>query len=930
MNKIEIQACPKCRHQNTKGAICCDLCGWAIVAVGMDVTIAPGDDSQITIAPTKNHAEIFHESNSATDEPKNHLADFKISEILGQGGMGAVYRAKDLKLERTVALKLFRTQTDTDNASQQLLDEARMACKLNHPNIVTIYDIARGQDSNFIVMEWVDGQSLDQLVPSAGLPVVKAMEYACQIADGISCAHRNGIIHRDIKAQNIMLTKGGRIKILDFGIAGLLRQQDETTKSPTDTLATGDEPDLTYSNGITGTPYYMSPEQALGQQLDQRTDIFSFGIVLYQMLCGKLPFVGINAEQLTKEITRGNFIPLDEHLLELAKSIVSTVHKMLAADKDERWQSSVQLAEEIHVIYQQMTERKNWWQRRHWLSKAAIVVPFMLVLGWSVKEVVFPPSTQELIERQLAEATKIAVLPFDNISGDPLLQIFNDGLAVALSNDLTAVGRSLGNSWVIPSTEIGRMKEPSVQKVSDKYGVDLVLTGSIQHMGSTRLLVLNLLNAKDGRQLKTVEISINADRLFQGHSKIRQQALSLLDWSIPDSLTAKFNASRPRFDGAYKEFIQGKGYLYRYDQAGNLIKAKNAFNKAIGVDRDYQSAYTGLAEVQLELFRKTQDSDWLDKMAETIQSLHKINPTHILIDYLRAELLTRKGKYQQAISLFQSSIRQDPKHIRSYIGLAEVYDKSGEIGKAEATHKDVIDISPNNWLGFSHFGVFYFNKGDYLKAISQFKRLSLMAPNNNYAFLNLAASYYSLGRVEEAIRNTKLAIQIQPSDWAYSNLATMYFYKNEYEKAVNAYEKAIELNTSDYVVWGNLADAYRFANNNKNNTAYERAMKLALSALELNPEDKTVMADLAYYFANLGQREQALKYARTIDNRNNGVDNFMVATAYELLGEKEKVLTHLAYAIEKNYPLEEIRNSPLLGRVKRDERFLQMTEIKNK
>ena len=943
------QECSQCRHLNPATAIVCDLCGWALAKEGMTLTYHPGasnnpnsdfnntpakaasvtenfssDDE--TIAPknvdTETHQAGIDADNSTEHTSDNGMAHFKISEVLGQGGMGAVYKAQDLTLQRFVALKLFRSQlSDTVGNGQQLLDEARLACKLNHPNIVTIYDIARGQDSNFIVMEWVDGQSLDTIIPENGLPQDKAMEYACQIIDGLVCAHQNGIIHRDIKPQNIMLNSENRIKILDFGIADLLHQPTQQQEQSEASIEA--EQDQTRIGELVGTPQYMAPEQAFGQEVDQRADIFAFGILLYEMLTGQRPFAGKNINEIKEALSKGAYPPVSHLRPDLPTSIETMIDKMLAADISLRWQNSNELAGEIHKIYNLLTKQKNWWQRLHWLGKTAMILPLIFILSWNLKEVIFPPTTNDLIERQLLEAKKIAILPFDNISGDPLLEIFNDGLVSSLSSDLTKAGREQGDgtTWVIPSREIRRMKQPSVQKVSDKFGVDLLLTGSVQHMGSTRLFVLNLLNAKDGRQLTTSELSISADKLFQGQQKIRRQVLALLNWKISEELTKEFSAERPKLDGAYKEYIEGQGYLYRYDQAGNLNKALKGFARAIQLDSEYQLAYAGLASAQFAHFHRTKNSEWLDRMAITINKLRTINPEHPLISYLSADLIVQKGQYEQAIKLFQSSIQQDSKHINSYLGLAKAYAKNGNNLRAEKIYQNIINISPNNWRARAILGVFYFRNGNHVDAVEQFKQLAQMAPNNNYAFLNLAASYYSLGRIEEAIQNTELALKINPTKSAYSNLATMYFYNKNYKNATVAYEKAIALSDSDYVVWGNLADAYRFSQNAKSRSAYNQAVKLALKALELNPKDTTVVADLAYYFANLGQREQTLEYAKRIDSNNTGTDNFMVATAYDLLGESELTLIHITNAIDKNYSLDEIRSSPLLEKVRKDERF---------
>jgi serine/threonine-protein kinase len=929
--------CPQCLHQNSIDSLKCSLCDWQLIqpqleetraaSVDPDVTIAPatfnrsGVDPDLTQAPLSVNPNATNINHSLAEKQTFHLAGdlahFEVHEILGQGGMGAVYHARDITLQRDVAIKMLRPlQVGSQLNNDALLEEARMASKLNHPNIVTIYDVARSKDSNYIVMEWVDGKPLDELIPAEGLPVVKAMEYACQIADGLTNAHQKYIIHRDIKPQNIMLSEQNSVKILDFGIAGYINNLNDENTDISDIV----EPELI----TTGTPSYMSPEQAQGLNLDQRTDIFSFGIVLYQMLTGKRPFVGTKLTELKQAICSGDYIPIQQHLPDLPSSIINLVDKMLATKKDERWQSSAELAEVLHTLYDDLTYKKNWWQRRHWLSKVGVVLPFVLVLAWSSKEILFPASTQQLIQRQLQEATKIAILPFDNISGDPLLQLFSDGLAVNLGSDLSAIASHQGNTWIVPSTEISRMKDQSPKKVADKYGVNLILTGSIQHMGSTRLLVLNLLNAEDGQQLKTVEVSIDAEQLFQGHGKIRKQALALLNWSIPEELSVKFKADRPQLDGAYKEYVQGKGYLYRFDQKGNSDKALESFQKAINIDPNYKNAYVGLAEVYLRKYHKSKDSNWLDSMSLAINKLAKIDPFNVQISFLSAELAMKKGEYETAKDLYEVSIKQNKKHIKSQIGLAQSYSKMNNFTMAEQVYRSAALLAPNNWKVNVFFGIFYFQNGKYNKALIQFKELTKKSPNNNYGYRNMAASYYSLGDINNAILYTKKAIELKPSSIAYSNLGTMLFYEKKYTESVIAYEKALDLNKSNYLYWGNLADAYKIVGDSKSEMFYLSAANKAKATLNTNPNDTSVIADFAYYLANLNRKKEALNYIEKIGVSNVGSDNFIIATAYDRLNMTKHAIKHLKVALNKNYSLDEIINTPLLENSRKDKDFIKL------
>ena len=414
MSKTPILSCPQCLHQNTSDAMKCSLCDWQLsedtripdetkfeidpnMTTVPNVTSSTVDDPDQTQAPLSEEIKPTQSKYSISEKQTFHLAGdlahFEIRKILGQGGMGAVYHAKDKTLHRDVAIKMLRPLAASSKLNTEaLLEEARMASKLNHPNIVTIYDVARSKGSNYIVMEWVEGQPLDEIIPTEGLALDVALKYACQIADGLANAHQKYIIHRDIKPHNIMLGIDDAIKILDFGIAGYINQQPDEFEN----INLNADTEQTSS----GTPSYMSPEQAQGLNLDQRSDIFSFGIVLYQMLCGKRPFIGRNFTDLKNKICSGNYIPIQKQLPNLPINVAQLIDKMLVTPKDERWQNSAELADALNVIHKELTYKKNWWQRRNWVNKVAIILPFLFAIGWSSKEILFPASTQQLIERQ--------------------------------------------------------------------------------------------------------------------------------------------------------------------------------------------------------------------------------------------------------------------------------------------------------------------------------------------------------------------------------------------------------------------------------------------------------------------------------------------------------------------------------------------------
>jgi len=969
-----LSSCSLCQHPININAQQCSHCGANINQSEISLTLHGSTVAQnnVNLADTQfnNQDTVFQNveqqpkssQNAASASAEEHaqssqanhtnMAHFKITDILGKGGMGAVYKAKDLTLERFVAIKMIQVSS----AEQSLiLKEAKTISQLNHPNIVTVYDIARGENTsentnentsdnsphnnsaNFIVMEWINGKPLNHHIPPQGFSVKNTLLYAQQIVAALVCAHKQHIIHRDIKPQNIMLDTQGHIKVLDFGIAALVNPKHHTSNQPSNNTP---EPAALF-----GTPHYMSPEQIQGKATDERSDLFSLGIVLYEMLTGAKPFLGLNIEQISKAITQGNYTPITELRptlksetkyglkaklkAEPENTIIALIDKLLQTDPALRYQSAEQLLLDLNTLQQQLNQQKNWWQQQNTLTKTLIILPVALLLGWSINSVLFPPTTQELIQRQLVESKKVAFLPFDNISGDPVLQIFSDGVAAMLSSDLAEVGYQQGDgtSWVLPSSELSKLNPPSVENIYNKYGVDLIITGSIQHMGSTRNVNLSLINGSDGRQLKSIPLIIDAEKLFSAQAQIRQQVMELLNWQVPAELAEQFTKQKPEFDGAYKHYLEGQGYLYRYDHAGNTIKALTAFQKAIELDNKYENAYVGLAEARLRLFVETKEDNWLKSMERTVKKLKEINSKSNLSHYLSAEILVRKGNYQKAVQDFRLSIQRNPNHINSYLGLADCLFRLNLFEQAESTYISALKLSPNNALTIMKFANHNFKIGSYDKAITQFQELIRITPNNDIPYLNMAASYYSLGKIELAIELTTKALKLNSTASSYSNLGTMYFYQAKYKESVLAYEKAVELSKSNYIFWGNLGDAYRFYANKSYEHAYITAISLALKSLSLNNNNETVIADLSYYYANINRQEESLKYAIRIDKNSDATNHFMVATTYDIFDQKDKVLQHLNYAIEKKYPIAEILNSPLLTNIRKDNRFIA---LKNK
>lgn len=880
-------------------------------------------NSDKNISPSHDQYTLLTQSEQYFDNL--NMKHFEIVKSIGKGKHGELYKAKDLTLERFVVIKLLFAKNTTQILIQ---DEVKTISQLNHPNIVDIYDVSRDVDANVIVMEWVNGQPLNTIIPADGMSVNKVLAYAKQMVSAIACAHQQEIIHRDIKPQNIMLDEGGRIKILGFGITAIIESVESLTVSNATINTTSTSQHLTTE--IIGTLQYMSPEKILGQALDTRSDLFSLGIVLYEMLTGVKPFLGENVKDITQAITSGQYTPIAAHKknhdkkgkskenIAVAPELIAIVDKLLQLDPKQRYQSTQTLAQEINVLDHSMNRKSNWRQKKYGLTKAILAMLIVIILAWGIASIIFPSSTQELVAKQLIASKKIAFLPFNNLSGDPVLQLFSDGVATMLSSDLAEVAyqQDDATTWVVPASEIRKLESATVAGVYNQYGVDVVITGSIQHAGLTRSLHLSLVNGVDGEQLRSLQMSIDAKDLFAAQKKIRQQVLNMLGWHIPQHLAEQFTAKKPSFDGAYKYYLEGQGYLYRFDYQDNIEKAALAFTQAITLDAHYGDAYVGLAQTQLRRFIEYQNPEHLTAMATTVQHLMQIDSTHRLINYLFGELMLQQGQYQAAVLLFKTSIMQHPHFMKAYTSLAEAHQNLRDLVDAEKVLLTAYQLKPNNNEILANLGAFYYRNGNYLKAITYFELLAKQAPNNYTAYLNISACYYLNGDFQQAIIAVEKALAIQPHADGYANLGTYYFMLRNYKQSVVAFEKMIALNNSDYLHWGNLADAYRFAKNNKHIQAFHKAILLAEQVLALNPNNRNAISSLAYYYANINNIKKTKFYSEKITVKHSGVEHFFVAAAYARINMKEEAIQSLVLAIENNYSVAEIRMSPLFDSLK--------------
>ncbi len=855
------------------------------------------------------------------------ISHYEILDELGKGGMGVVYCARDVRLDRLVALKILPAEHMSNlERRSRFVREARTASALNHPNIITIYEIETVDDVDYIAMEFVRGSTLRELIPPAGLPVHDALGYASQVAAGLAVAHAAGIVHRDIKPANIMVGKSGVVKLLDFGIA----QVEPVAVDRSATTGTMGAMFLTRPGTILGTTAYLSPEQAQAKELDQRSDISSFGIVLYQMLTGALPFQAASELALMHDIVYTPAPPASQTREDLPLALDRVLHTALAKDPAQRYPCMEDLLADLNEVRAELEQGrkpkdvsrartlvpKRSWRRP--IAIAALAVSLLLVFAavlWKVAPGWFVSVPAE---------KKIAVLPFRNIGDNRENEAFRDGLMEALTSELTELSQFHGTLWVVPATEVRKGAFTSAKDANRALGVNLVITGSVQRDSGSVLLRANLVDATTLRQLRSREIRRPIDAVANLQESLVQEVAGMLQLELGARERQILAAGETNTSSAYDLYLQARGHLQRR-QKGDVDRAAELFQQAVARDPKYALAYAGLGEAFWWKYRDSSDTRSVESAQKNCKLALGLNdrlaPVYVTLGIIDAGT----GRHEDAIEAFKRAMELDPINASAHVELAGVYEKLGKFDDAAATYKKAVELRPGDWTSVSAIGAYYFRRGQYQDALANFRRVTELAPDNSSGYSNMGAVSWMQGQYRDAAASFEKSLALRPTATAYSNLGTIYFFMDRCAEAIPLMEKAAELLPKNDQYWGNLADAYACvpADKEKAIKAYERATQFAQERLAVNPNDADTVARLALYQARVGRKAEALagiEKARQLTPASRQVC-WHAALVYELGGKRDLALKSLGVAYRSGQPVEEIRREPALASLRNDPRY---------
>jgi len=842
---------------------------------------------------------------------------FVISKLLGAGGMGQVYQAQDTKLKRVVAIKRMAPRLQQNEQDRRrFLREAQQASALNHPNIASVYDVIEEQGEIFLIMEYVEGTPLrSELQVQKDRSLDEFFKVAAQGLEGLNAAHEKGILHGDIKPENIMLTPEGRVKVLDFGVARRFSLGDANFSDATLTAAT-------LSPAMSGTPAYMAPEVLMQKPYDGRADLFSMGLVCYEMLGGQQPFETDSIAGTLASVLHKDPAPIDQINHKVSPSVSAVVQTMLAKDPVQRYSTArdvlvdlrrVQQGEDPVFAHGAASSKK---EKRRLFPRIAVALAGAAILAGAG---VFLPRMLRNGSREANSAatageksTTLAVLPFSAIEGNPKLTALGQGVAESVSAKLSrlTVDRALE---IVPAHNLAERKVSSLADARAQFGANLGLVVSLEESGQLLRVNYSILNTRSGAAVGGDSITVPTGDAFGVEDDVAQGTVKALQLKLRPEEQAALNIHGTDKAEAYKYYLQARGYLLDYTKSENVENAIVMVGEALKIDPNFGRAKAALGEAYWRRYWLTKQQQWTNLAKTQCDSAVKLGNAGAAGHICLGVVNDGTGQYAEAAAEFQRGIELEPTDEDAYIGLALAYEHEGAINEAEKAYQSAITARPNSSVAYNSLGTFYIRRNENDKALLMFQKVIALAPEGYGAYVNLGATYTNMGRYADAVEPLKKSITIRPFYAAYVNLGTAYFGLNQFAQAASAYEKAVNLSPQQYVTWGNLGDARKYLGEKSQAlVAYHRAVELADEELKVNPRDPDVLSSLASYYSEMGDRKHALLYLQqSLQHGNNDKDILLdAATVYDNLGETGLAVEWLGKTVQAGYPASRIKGLP--------------------
>ena len=843
------------------------------------------------------------------------INQYRILDRIGEGGMGAVYLAEDTRLQRKVALK-FVTNALLDSADviARFHREARAAARLNHPNICTVYELGEAEEKTFISMEYVEGVTLKERMVHGNIEKVNIRKWMGEIVLGLQTAHEAGIIHRDVKPANIMIDNRGLIKIMDFGIAKLAESETE----------------LTQENSTLGTIAYMSPEQARGEEIDERADIWSVGVILYELATGQRPFKGAFREAVMYAMMHEDPPVPSEINPSMPEDLEQIINKCLQRERVDRYGSmdevladlGIQLATkrlpatekysggevgELLTVSSQEGQTENTGTRLGSKKRRWIALGIGVLLGLLM---VFPGLRKQLSgsngdESGLPSAMHLAVLPFDTFSEESEDTAFSNGLAHLVATNLMRMEHDNEEMWIIPVREVISREVKSASEAKEAFNVNLTVSGTIIEVGEGTQISLDVTDVRTLRVIASELIELKELDAGSVQEEVMGKLAAMLDLQLSEGSEQLFASSQTTDPEAYKLYIQAQGFMQRYDDEGNIDEALRLYEEAISIDSTYALAYAGAGFGYARKYYYSKEIAFFEKAGTYVDRALELNDTLAEVWMAVGRVRLDTGELEEARTALEKAISIDPDSYEAHRRLGFLYEEAQEFEKAEEYYKKAVEILPNYWAGHTRLASFYSWLDRREEAIAALNQAVKLTPENSAIYTQLGIQYFNIEDTLKSIKSFEQSLRIKPNSEAYYFLAITLRIGHEYQGALEAFIKALEYteNSPSYSI--DLGNTYFVLNQPDSARVYWlQALSMAEEHLEkVNPNDFSSLLIVSEVHAKLGNKDQAMQYLQRIldlEGQSGQYWNY-VYQIYEYMEDREKALAALEEALKLDF-----------------------------
>ena len=871
-----------------------------------------------------------------TLRPGSRLGPYEVVALLGRGGMGEVYRAFDTRVGRVVAVKVLTAEAAAQPERRQRFErEARAVARLNHPHICSLFDVGRQDGIEFLVMEFLEGETLAARLSRGPLPFDDALKHAAALAQALARAHREGITHRDIKPSNVMLTDVG-IKLLDFGLAKL-RDRDD---SPVPGSPVDDEPTviaLSPEGTLIGTMAYMSPEQLQGRVVDARTDIYALGLIVYEMITGQRAFAKGSQAGLIAAILTEDPPPMTMLQPRTPPAVERIIVTALAKDPNKRWQDAGDLARELAWVITDSDTTGSGKSpiplppaRRPWaIAAAAVIVAAIGTTGlvWRIHNPRVNNPGDPIRSSQSA-VRNLVVLPC-RANDDAVSQAYCDGLTDTLSAKLTplAVARGL---QMTSTVEVRGRGVHDADKARREFGATLILEGSILRSGDTLRLNYVLVDTTTLQQIDAFSFTANAGDPFGLQDRVTTWATGVLAMQLNTAERQTLTASGTRVPAALDLYLEGRGYALDYQKPGNLDAAIDRFTRAIELDSRFALPQAGLGGALWLKYEASHDTSIVAQARSACAQALALDPGAPAAHICLGTIALGTGAFEQAIGEFQTAVDRAPTSDEAYVGLARAQARSGATDAAEATYKRAIALRPQYWATHVWLGTFYREHARYEDAEKEYETALTLTPDSARIYSTLGGMYGSIGRYDEAIEACRKSVDLEPSIGALSNWGSTLSKLRRFNEAIDKFTRARNLKPGpdDYIIVGNLARANYWSGKRTEAMAlYNEAITAAVRRVSVNPRDVDARISLAGFYAKTGDRAGALDQLDRLPG-DTADPHVLVYGALALMGigDRAEALTWLERASSRGMAINELHDWIELDPLKDEPRFAALTK----